>query len=143
MAEPAQNKGFTLPAPKTDKELPTATQPAPLNVTQTKDMSSSVGVSELPQPRDYVIAGGILLVLLIAFFFAKNAYANHLSGKRIPPGAANAAGWWIFIFLSCLASAAVLSVLSPVKFLTPLVMAPLLVISVLALILMFYSSRRT
>jgi hypothetical protein len=142
MAETTQDKGFALPAPTTDKDQstnPVTTSPAP----QAREIAPSSGVeTNAPQPRDYAIAGGVLLVLLIAFFFAKIAYSNHLATKRVSAGAANAASWWLFIFLTGLATAAVLSILSPVKFLTPIFMGPLLLVSVVALILMFVTGRR-
>jgi hypothetical protein len=142
MADATQNKGFTIPSPTSEKEQSTNT-PTSSPVSQAKEIVLSPGVeTDIPQPRDYAIAGGVLLVLLIAFFFAKNAYANHLAGKRVPTGAANAAGWWLFIFMTGLATAAVLSVLSPVKFLTPIFMGPLLLVSLVALVLMFVVGRR-
>ena len=85
---------------------------------------------------------GGLAVLLIAFFFARGAYANHLVGKKVSPNSANAAGWWLFIFMTGLAMAAVMAILSPVKFLAPLFMAPLGLISLVALILMLFTGRR-
>lgn len=143
MADQAQDKGFALPAPLTGKEQPE-------NPTTSSSLSHSGGVtlppngSETngPQPRDYAIAVGVLLVLLIAFFFAKNAYSNHLARKRVSTGAANAAGWWLFIFLTGLATAATFSILSPIKFMTPIFMGPLLLVSLVALILMFITGRR-
>ncbi|MEW6418078.1 MAG: hypothetical protein AB1480_08155 [Nitrospirota bacterium] len=144
MAEQTQNKGFTIPEPTTDKGQ-TPTPGAPLSTSQTKEgvelpKSPEAGA---PQPRDYAIAGGVLLVLIIAFFFAKNAYANFLAKKRVSAGAANAAGWWLFIFLTGLATSATLSILSPSKFLTPIFMAPILLVSVVALVLMLVTGRRS
>ena len=53
-----------------------------------------------PSSRDMLIGGAVLLVLMVAFFFAKNAYANLLVGKRVQPRSANAAGWWLWVFLT-------------------------------------------
>lgn len=103
----------------------------------------NVAEPEGPQPRDYAIAGGVLLVLFIAFFFAKNAYANYLATRRVPPGAANAAGWWLFIFLVSLSTASALALVSPIKFLTPLFMLPLGLIALVAIVLMVLSGRRS
>lgn len=142
MADTTQNKGFTLPDPAPATGQPATPMISPL-VSQSSRITPTIGVViDGPQPRDYAIAGGILSVLLIAFFFAKGAYANHLAGKRVSSGAANASGWWLFIFLTGLATAAALSILSPVKFLTPMFMGPLLVISLAALVLMFVTGRR-
>ena len=143
MAEPTQNKGFTLPMPAPAKGQPAVPMTSPM-VSQPIGITPTIANTEIDgsQPRDYAIAGGVLLVLLIAFFFAKRAYANHLAGKRVSSGAANASGWWLFIFLTGLAIAAALSILSPVKFLTPMFMGPLLAICIAALILMFVTGRR-
>jgi hypothetical protein len=144
MADQAQDKGFSIPAPSTGKEQ-SGNPMTSSSTSQTQEVGvPTTGVdTNGPQPRDYAIAVGVLLVLLIAFFFAKNAYSNHLATKRVPTGAANAAGWWLFIFLTGLATAAVLSILSPVKFLTPIFMGPLLVVSLVALVLMFVTGRRS
>ena len=140
MADSTQNKGFTLPAPTTAVKQPAANASQPVVLTITP---SNLGIVAGPQPRAYVIAGGVLLVLLIAFFFAKGAYANYRAGKQVSPGAANASGWCLFILLRGLAAAAVLSVLDPVKFITPIFMAPLFGISLVALVLMFVTGRRS
>ena len=141
MADQSRDKGFTIPPPR-EKEQPTI--PSAPSTSQSKEIPLPSGVeSNVPQPRDYAIAGAVLLVLLIAFFFGKNAYANHLARKRISTGAANAAGWWLFIFLTGLATAALLSILSPVKFMTPIFMGPLLLVGLVALVLMFVTGRRT
>ncbi|HZW12155.1 MAG TPA: hypothetical protein VFF81_03055 [Noviherbaspirillum sp.] len=141
MADTNADKGFSIPAPQAGSVTQGATTvAAPAQI----QIEMPVALAQQgPQPRDYAVAGGVLVVLLIAFFFAKNAYSNHLAGKRIPPGAANAAGWWLFIFLSGLATASVLAITSPMKFLTPFFMAPLGGISVVALVLMLLSGRRS
>ncbi len=156
MAQKTQHNDL-LPVPSPASGQPAAGQPAvpsptplqvhPIEIGKTLRIHPieivSDDVTDHMQPRDYAVAGGVLLVLLIAFFFAKKAYANHLALKRVSIGSANAAGWWLFIFLTGLATAAVLSVLNSAKFLTPMFMAPLLVISLVALILMFITGRRT
>ena len=96
-----------------------------------------------PQPRDYVIAGVSFIVLVVVFFFAKNAYSNHLARRRVPYGPAAAAGWWLFSCLTAFGLASILAILSPEKFLTPLTMAPLCIIGVISLILMVMSGKRS
>lgn len=135
--------GFSLPTP-VEKNAPaaggavvttttaTATSTLDVNPASTVDTSS----------RDLLVGGGILLVLFVAFFFAKNAYANSLVGRRVPPNKANAAGWWLFVFLACLALGVVLSVVSAVKFMTPLIMGPLGLVSLVALVLSWLSGRK-
>jgi hypothetical protein len=143
MADAQQNQGFTLPTPN-------APAPAPTPPSGQAAPSGLGGLMVTPpepdpggQPRDYAIGGGILLVLIVAFFFAKNAYSNHLATRKVPPGAANAAGWWLFILLSSLATASVLSIVNTIKFLTPLFMAPMGIVALVALVLMLMSGRRS
>ncbi|MDO8037179.1 hypothetical protein ACWYXK_22605 [Janthinobacterium lividum] len=145
---PKDNAGFTLPAPVTapasappaaDASAASAatatatTEPAPaFDAAGTTDTSS----------RDTLVGGVVLLLLFIAFFFAKNAYANGLVAKRVPPNKANASGWWLFIFLASLATGVVLAAVNAHKFLAPLFMGPLVLVGLVALLLTFTSSRR-
>ncbi|MGK5053229.1 hypothetical protein [Janthinobacterium sp. RB2P8] len=140
---PKDNAGFTLPAPvSAPASAPPAaagaattatTEPAPaLDAAGTTDTSS----------RDTLVGGVVLLLLFIAFFFAKNAYANGLVAKRVPPNKANASGWWLFIFLASLATGVVLAAVNAHKFLAPLFMGPLVLVGLVALLLTFTSSRR-
>ena len=140
---PKDNSGFTLPAPASVPPAADAsaaasattatTEPAPaLDPVSTTDTSS----------RDTLVGGVVLLLLFIAFFFAKNAYANGLVAKRVPPNKANASGWWLFIFLASLATGVVLAAVNAHKFLAPLFMGPLVLVGLVALLLTFTSSRR-
>lgn len=141
---PKDNAGFTLPVPASAPpaaDAPAAgaaattaiIEPAPaLDPASTTDTSS----------RDTLIGGVVLLLLFIAFFFAKNAYANGLVAKRVPPNKANASGWWLFIFLASLATGVVLAAVNAHKFLAPLFMGPLVLVGLVALLLTFTSSRR-
>ena len=139
------NTGFVIPNAADGTPVPLA-PPAMQGSEAPADILKgliNVAEPEGPQPRDYAIAGGVLLVLFIAFFFAKNAYANYLATRRVPPGAANAAGWWLFIFLVSLSTASALALVSPIKFLTPLFMLPLGLIALVAIVLMVLSGRRS
>ena len=132
--EKQEDKGFTLPAPKTQgesrEELSTS-QNEPDNRIPTVDSSS----------RDLVIGVGILAILVVAFFFAKNAYANGLVRKRIQPGRANASGWWLFIFLTSLSAAVVFTAVNPDKFMTPFILVPMGIVTLFSLIAMIKTSR--
>ena len=141
MADQSSNKGFSLPTPSQSTPEPAGVV-KPDSTTQIALPSISSNALDGPEPRDYAIAGAILVVLLIAFFFVRGSYANHLVGKKVSPNSANAAGWWLFIFLAGLAMATVMAILSPVKFMAPLFMAPLGIISFVALILTFVTGRR-
>jgi len=138
------NPGFTLPAPvesNTAASAP-ADAPAPAATSATQGMPALPPEAVNTGSRDLTIGAAVLLVLFVAFFFAKNAYANTLVGKRIPPAKANAAGWWMFIFLASLATGVVLAAVNSAKYMAPLVIGPLGAVALVALILMLVSGRK-
>ena len=95
-----------------------------------------------PASRDILIGGGVLLVLLVAYFFAKNAYANMLVGRRVEPRSANAAGWWLFIFLALISVGVVLAAVNRSALMAPFIVGPLALGALVALVLMLLSGRR-
>jgi len=137
------NAGFTLPAPVEGEQAPAApATPATGTAETVESLPATTGAEVDTSSRDALIGGGVLLVLFIAFFFAKNAYANMLVGKRVPPGKANASGWWLFIFLASLSTGVVLAAINAPKFMAPLIIGPLTLIGLIALVLMLLSSRK-
>lgn len=92
--------------------------------------------------RDVAIGGAIFLVLLIVFFFARNAYANHLVRRRVAPSSADTAGWLMFFGLSFVSGAAVLAIMNSSKFLTVAITGTLLVFGIAALIGALVTGRR-
>jgi hypothetical protein len=147
------SKGFKLPDPNTQPPalsaatttaLPGASQAAPTAATLTTvpAINPSGGVKADTGPRDLAIGGGVWLVLVIAFFFAKTGYANMLVGKRVAPRSANASGWWLFILLTSLATGGVLAVVDQERFLAPIYIAGFVGVALLALILMLMTGRR-
>lgn len=141
---PKDNAGFTLPPPAAEpaaSATPAApAAPATSASVETAPALDQVGATDTSS-RDTLIGGAVLLVLFVAFFFAKNAYANGLVGKRVSPNKANASGWWLFIFLASLATAVVLAAVNSHKFLAPLFMGPLVLVGLVALVLTFTSSK--
>ena len=138
------SSGFALPNPDAAKTTPPA-DPAATGAANTTDTVGQVPVlagAADTSSRDLLVGGGILLVLFIAFFFAKNAYANTLVVKRVPPNKANAAGWWLFIFLASLSTGVVLAAVNSAKFLAPLIIGPIIAVGLLALVLTFVSGRK-
>lgn len=132
-----QKPGFTLPTPETSGSSPgSASTASPSGSTALAPDIVETGA------RDMVVAAAILLVLVVAFVFAKNAYANTLVGKKVAPRSANTAGWWLFILLTSLAIVAVLGVVNQARFLTLIILAPLGLVALLSLALMVVSSRR-
>ncbi|MFW1982259.1 hypothetical protein ACG94M_02890 [Acinetobacter guillouiae] len=135
MSESNANNGFVLPT--ADEQ----TQNEASSVVQTVQEVNVPTVQEETGSRDLMIAGAIIAVLLIAFFFAKRGFSNSLVKKRISPSKASMAGWWLFIFLSAVAIGAVLGAVNPQKFLSLLVLGPLGVVALVSAILTFTSSR--
>lgn len=142
--------GFTLPAPAGDKNTAPATAGSPAGntvpvnviVPPGETFAGTYTVVSDTTPRDMLIGGGLLLVFFVAFFFAKNAYANKLVEKRVSPNSANAAGWWLFVMLAALATGIVLVGINAAKFLTPLILGPVAVLAIVALVLMLMSGRK-
>ena len=144
---PKDNAGFTLPPPAATPAgeaapaaTPAAAAPATTASVETAPALDQVGATDTSS-CDTLIGGAVLLLLFVAFFFAKNAYANGLVGKRVSPNKANASGWWLFIFLASLATAVVLAAVNAHKFLAPLFMGPLVLVGLVALVLTFTSSK--
>jgi hypothetical protein len=140
---PTGDPGFKLPAdapgvpqdplPKT---LPsTAVEPveiAPVAGAPVTDTSS----------RDLAIGGAVFVVLLVVFFFVRNAYVHHLVVRRVAPSSAGSAGWLMFLGLGFVASAAVLAMVNASKFLTLAVAGPLVAVGLIALIAALFVGRR-
>ena len=121
MAQDNKDTGFALPAPDAGKTPPAADTTTPATTTDTTtEMPVLAGAADTSS-RDLLVGGGILLVLFIAFFFARGAYANALVVKRVPPNKANAAGWWLFVFLASISTGVVLAAVNAAKFMAPLI----------------------
>jgi hypothetical protein len=140
---PTGDPGFKLPAdgpgvpqdslPKTAP--PTATEPveiAPVAGAPVTDTSS----------RDLAIGGAVFVVLLIVYFFVRNAYVHHLVVRRVAPSSAGSAGWLLFLGLGFISAAAVLALVNASKFLTLAVAGPLVAVGVIALIAALFIGRR-
>jgi len=140
---PTGDPGFKLPAdapgvpqdtlPKTTP--PTAAEPveiAPVAGAPVTDTSS----------RDLAIGGAVFLVLLIVYFFVRNAYVHHLVVRRVAPSSAGSAGWLLFLGLGFLSAAAVLALINASKFLSFAVAGPLVAVGLIALIAALFIGRR-
>ena len=92
--------------------------------------------------RDLAIGGAVFLVLLIVFFFARNAYSNHLVRRRVAPSSADTAGWLMFFGLAFMSAAAVLAILNASKFLTVAITGTLLVLGMASLAGALETGRR-
>lgn len=140
--------GFKLPGqarttpdegmPKTVPD--TATQPAeiaPGGMTNT-----SAAPLRDASTRDLMIGSAVFVVLIIIYFFVRNAYVQHLVVRRVAPSSAGSAGWLMFVGLSFLTAAVVLAIINAARYLTFAVTGPLVVVGVLALIAAFMVGRR-
>lgn len=140
--------GFKLPGqaqvtpdeamPKTAPD--TATQPAeiaPGGMTNT-----SAAPLRDASTRDLMIGSAVFVVLIIIYFFVRNAYVHHLVVRRVAPSSAGSAGWLMFLGLSFLSAAAVLAIINAARYLTLAVTGPLVVVGVLALIAALMVGRR-
>jgi hypothetical protein len=141
-AAPAADPGFKLPAdanapkdplPKTAPD--TAAEPveiAPVSGAPVTDTSS----------RDLAIGGAVFLVLLVVYFFVRNAYVHHLVVRRVAPASAGSAGWLMFVGLGFLSAAAVLAIINASRFLTFAVTGPLVAVGLVALVAALFIGRR-
>jgi hypothetical protein len=92
--------------------------------------------------RELAIGGGIFVVLMVIFFFARNAYAHHLVVRRVAPSAAGSAGWLLFVGLSFISAAAVLAIINASKFLNFAITGTLVVVGIFSLIGALLVGRR-
>ncbi len=164
-----KNSGFRLPPPKegtgqlgnpkttpTDTPIPSKLPPSTAAPAATAAPTTTAAPASNNPPliqiggdvrpdtssRDMAIGAGVLVVLFIAFFFAKKAYSDFLVSRKNSPTRANGAGWWLFVLLSSLATAAMLGIVNQAKFLNLLYVGPLMFIAVVALVLMILNSRK-
>jgi len=144
--ENKDNAGFSLPDPSAP-----AAPAAPDSVAAPDAGTASTGFETQPAgaiaaentgSRDLLVGGAILLVLFIVFFLAKNAYANGLVAKKLPPNKANASAWWLFIFLASAATGVVLAGVNASRFMAPVIVGPIAVVALAALVLTFTASRK-
>jgi hypothetical protein len=142
-AAPTGDPGFKLPADAPSvpqdplpKTLPaTAVEPveiAPVAGAPVTDTSS----------RDLAIGGAVFIVLLIVYFFVRNAYVHHLVVRRVAPSSAGSAGWLLFVGMGFLSAAVVLAVVNATRYLTPAITGPLVVVGVVTLVAAFFVGRR-
>jgi hypothetical protein len=140
--------GFKLPAQggnTPDEALPKTapdTSHMPVEIAPGGATNPSAAPLRDTSGRDMAIAGAIIVVLLVIYFFVRNAYVNHLVVKRVSPAAAGSAGWLLFVGMSFLSAAAVLAIVNASKYLTLAITGPLVVVGVVTLIAALFVGRR-
>jgi len=151
--EPQRDPGFRIPedkpapAPAGDGTLSTT----PPGATTGTGTGSSTGIEVAPEgqvpatdtsTRDIAIGGAVFLFLLVIFFFARNAFANHLVRRRVAPSSADTAGWLLFFGLAFLSAAVVLGFVNSTKFLSVAITGTLLVFGIAAIAGALFTGRR-
>ena len=92
--------------------------------------------------RDLAIGAVVFVILLVVYFFVRNAYVHHLVVRRVAPSSAGSAGWLLFVGLGFLSAAAVLAIINANKFLTFAVTGPLVAVGLVALVAALFIGRR-
>jgi hypothetical protein len=92
--------------------------------------------------RDLAIGAVVFVVLLVVYFFVRNAYVHHLVVRRVAPSSAGSAGWMLFVGLAFLSAAAVLAIINASKFLTFAVTGPLVAVGLIGLVAALFVGRR-
>lgn len=139
--------GFKLPseAAKPDDPLPKTMPPTaddPIEVAPAASSPLPGAPATDTSTRDLAIGAMAFVVLLIIYFFARNAYVHHLVVRRVSPSSAGSAGWLLFVGLGFMSAAAVLVIVNASKFLTFAVTGPLVVVGIVALVAALFIGRR-
>jgi hypothetical protein len=157
--QPQSDPGFRIPDDKAPAGTVPPTQPAggglstepPDGAAATGASGTNAGIEVAPEgqapatdtsTRDIAIGGAVFLFLLVVFFFARNAFANHLVRRRVAPSSADTAGWLLFFGLAFLAAAAVLGFVNSTKFLNVAITGTLLVFGIAAIAGALFTGRR-
>ena len=138
---PAADPGFKLPSQASAP--PDAAKPA------AGSNGASIEVAPAAAPaatdtstRDLAIGSAVFVILLVIYFFVRNAYVHHLVVRRVAPSAAGSAGWLMFVGLCFISAAAVLAIINASKFLTFAVTGPLVAVGLVALVATLFIGRR-
>jgi hypothetical protein len=145
---PSSDPGFKLPG-QTEKTTPNDALPktAPDTAGQPVEIApGATGTGTAPQRdtsgRDLAIGGAVFLVLLVVYFFVRNAYVHHLVVRRVAPSSAGSAGWLMYVGLSFLSLAAVLAIINAARYLTLGITGPLVVVGLITLVAALMVGRR-
>ena len=141
---PATDPGFKLPGQESGKAAPVTTvTPAPAQTGGTLEVAPAAApVAADTSTRDLAIGGTAFVILLLIFFFVRNAYVHHLVVRRVAPSSAGSAGWMMFVGLCFISAAAVLALVNASKFLTFAVTGPLVAVGLIALVATLLVGRR-
>ncbi len=141
--EPQRDPGFRIPDEKSpqppggDGTLSTTPPAAGIEVAP-----EGAAPATDTSTRDIAIGGAVFVVLLVVFFFARNAFANYLVRRRVAPSSADTAGWLLFFGLAFLSAAVVLGFVNSTKFLNVAITGTLLVFGIAAIAGALITGRR-
>ena len=150
-AAAATDPGFKLPSASAPTETPAkaadaASVPAPAAAAGSAASIEVTPMAGAPatdtSARDMAVGGIAFLVLLVVYFFVRNAYVHHMVVRRVAPSAAGSAGWLLFVGLAFMSAAAVLGIVNASRYLTFAITAPLVIIGLVALIAALFVGRR-
>lgn len=146
---PATDPGFKLPGQEGTPASTSASTAATAANTPAAKPAGTLEVAPATAPvaadtstRDLAIGGTAFLILLLIFFFVRNAYVHHLVVRRVAPSTAGSAGWMLFVGFCFISAAAVLALVNASKFLTFAVTGPLVAVGLIALIATLFVGRR-
>ena len=155
LAQANTDPGFKVPGASAPASASSASSAAskPVDITTPSPATgtSANGIEVAPvqgapatdtSARDQLIAGAVFLVLLLVFFFARNAFSNHLVRRRVAPSSADTSGWLLFCGLGFVSAAVVLAVMNASKFLSGAITGTLLLLGVAALVGAWLTGRR-
>lgn len=144
-APPSADPGFRLPE---ESASPGGSRPRTEPETGGRPVEVVPGTEVAPVPvtdtstRDLAVGAVAFVILLVVYFFVRNAYVHHLVVRRVAPSSAGSAGWLLFVGLAFLSAAAVLAIINASKFLTFAVTGPLVAVGLLALVAALFIGRR-
>jgi hypothetical protein len=144
-ASGAADPGFKLPGQTPDEAMPKTTPDTagqPVEIAPGGATNPSAAPLRDTSARDLAISGAVFLVLLVIYFFVRNAYVQHLVVRRVSPSSAGSAGWLMFVGLGFLSLAAVLAIVNAAKYLTLAVTGPLVLVGVVTLVAALFVGRR-
>jgi hypothetical protein len=152
LAQADTDPGFKVPGAGKDENTPTPAPPTgdgALSTTPPGETATGMEVAPVAgapatdtSTRDIAIGGAVFVVLLIVFFFARNAFANYLVRRRVAPSSADTAGWLLFFGLAFLSAAVVLGFVNSTKFLNVAITGTLLVFGIAAIAGALFTGRR-
>ena len=152
LAQADTDPGFKVPGAGNDEKAATPAPPTgdgALSTTPPGETATGMEVAPVAgapatdtSTRDIAIGGAVFVVLLIVFFFARNAFANYLVRRRVAPSGADTAGWLLFFGLAFLSAAVVLGFVNSTKFLNVAITGTLLVFGIAAIAGALFTGRR-